>query len=128
MEATEGTPKDWRRWRRFQAVRLKRQGWFQRRIAQVLDVSEVSVSHWCTRADRLGSQALLGKPSPGNPPALSPTQLQRIPEFLWHGPEAYGFRGQLWTCSRVAKVIEEEFGVAYNKGHVSRLLKRLRWT
>lgn len=51
-----------------------------------------------------------------------------IPEFLWHGPEAYGFRGSRWTCGRVAKVIEEEFGVAYDKGHVSRLLKQLQWT
>src|SRR5665213_1674472 len=128
MEATEGTLKDWRQWRRFQALRLKRQGWFQRRIAQALDVSEVSVSHWCVSADRSGLQALLGHRSAGHPAALSPTQLQMIPEFLWHGPEAYGFRGQLWTCGRVAKVIEEELGITYNKGHVSRLLKRLRWT
>jgi hypothetical protein len=51
-----------------------------------------------------------------------------IPEFLWHGPEAYGFRGSLWTCARVGKVIEEEFGVAYEKSQVSRILKQLRWT
>ena len=34
----------------------------------------------------------------------------------------------MWTCGRIAKVIEEEFGVAYGKGHVSRLLRQLRWT
>ena len=51
-----------------------------------------------------------------------------IPEFLWHGAEAYGFRGEVWTCGRIAKVIEEEFEVAYDKGHVSRLLQQLRWT
>ena len=51
-----------------------------------------------------------------------------IPEFLWHGPEAYGFRGQVWTCARIAQVIEEEFGVRYHKDHVSRLLKQLQWT
>jgi transposase len=47
---------------------------------------------------------------------------------LSHGSEAYGFRGELWTTARVAKVIEEEFGVSYHKGHVSRLLKKLQWT
>ena len=31
-------------------------------------------------------------------------------------------------CARVAKVIEEEFGVSYHKSHVSRLLKELGWT
>jgi len=51
-----------------------------------------------------------------------------VPEFLWHGPEAYGFRGQVWTCARVTRVIEEEFGVRYHKGHVSRLLRELGWT
>jgi transposase len=122
MEAMDGMPKDWRQWRRFQALRLKRQGWFQRHIAQALNVSEVSVSHWCTSVRRVGIHALVSHPPPGHQAALSPTQLRMIPEFLWHGPEAYGFRGQLWICGRVAKVIEEEFGVAYNKGHVARLL------
>jgi transposase len=28
----------------------------------------------------------------------------------------------------VATIIWEEFGVSYHKAHVSRLLKRLRWT
>jgi hypothetical protein len=51
-----------------------------------------------------------------------------IPEFLWRGAEAYGFRGSVWTCGRIARVIEEEFGIAYDKGHVARLLRQLRWT
>jgi transposase len=59
---------------------------------------------------------------------LSPGQRLLIPEFLWHGPEAYGFRGAVWTCARVAQVIREELGVAYHKGHVSRLLRQLGWT
>jgi hypothetical protein len=50
------------------------------------------------------------------------------PDFLWHGAEAYGFRGEVWTCTRVAQVIEWEFGIRYHKDHVSRLLKDLGWT
>lgn len=34
----------------------------------------------------------------------------------------------MWTCARVARVIEEEFGIRYHKDHVGRLLKELRWT
>jgi hypothetical protein len=34
----------------------------------------------------------------------------------------------VWTGARVAKVIEEEFGIRYHKDHVSRLLRDLRWT
>src|SRR4051794_29797980 len=64
----------------------------------------------------------------GGPAEAHPAQRQSIPEFLWHGPEAYGFRGRVWTRARVAKVIEWEFGVRYHKGHVGRLLKELGWT
>src|SRR5262249_56111821 len=59
---------------------------------------------------------------------LSAEQRRLLPDFLWHGPEAYGFRGEVWTCSRVAQVVEEEFGVSYSKSQVSRILKELRWT
>ena len=41
------------------------------------------------------------------------------------GPEAYGFRGQVWTLPRIAKVIEREFGVRHDPSWVRRLLLRL---
>jgi transposase len=57
----------------------------------------------------------LSAPIPGRPPALSIEQRQMIPELRWHGADAYGFHGSAWTCGRVAKVIGEEFGVAYTR-------------
>ena len=107
------------------ALQLKEQGWSQRHIASALDVSEGAVSQWMSAAERAGPEALLAHPAPGRPPRLTPTQKRLIPESLWHGPEAYGFRGEVWTRARV---IEEEFGVRYHKGHVGRLLEDLRWT
>ncbi|MBV8610406.1 MAG: IS630 family transposase [Singulisphaera sp.] len=107
---------------------LTRRGWLQRDIAEALDVSEVALSTWLARARDGGPEALRARPVPGRPSRLTPVQVRSIPEFLWHGPEAYGFRGQVWTCARVAKVIEREFGVRYHKDHVGRLLKGLRWT
>ena len=109
-------------------MQLKQQGWYQRDIAEAVGVSEVTVSRWLARARLGGPEALLAHPAPGPPPELSADQLRSIPEFLWHGAEAYGFRGEVWTCARVAKVIKEEFGVVYHKGHVARLLERLHWT
>jgi transposase len=107
---------------------LKRRGWYQRDIAEALGVSEEAVCRWLARADDDGPEALRARPAPGPSPRLTPEQARSIPEFLWHGPEAYGFRGQVWTCARIAKVIEWEFGVRYHKDHVGRLLKGLRWT
>ena len=128
MDAKDGAGGDFRQWRRLQALRLRDRGWRRWDIAEALGVTEVSVSRWLSQARKGGVSALLSRPIPGRPMALSPAQLRLIPEFLWHGAEAYGFRGSVWTCARVAQVIEEEFGVAYGKSHVSRLLKRLRWT
>jgi transposase len=93
-----------------------------------LGVREETVSRWLARSREGGPEALLARPGPGRPPKLSFAQKRLIPEFLWHGPEAYGFRGQVWTRARIAKVIQEEFGVAYHKGHVGRLLQELKWS
>jgi len=125
MPATDG---DFREWRRLQALTLKGQGWRRRDVAEALGVTERSVNRWLTIARVRGPEGLLSAPIPGCPPALSPEQLHGIPELLWHGAEAYGFRGEVWTCGRIARVIAEGFGVRYDAGHVSRLLKRLRWT
>src|SRR6185437_12801772 len=91
-------------------------------------VSENAVSRWLVQARAGGSQALRARPSPGRPPKLSAAHKRLIPEFLWHGAESYGFRGDVWTCARIARVIEEEFGVRYHKGHVSRLIQEMSWT
>ena len=119
MEANYPIPPECLEWRRFRALQLKRRGWIQRDIAEALDVSEVAVGTWLTKARDGGPEALRDRSAPGRPAKLTSAQRMAIPEFLWHGPEAYGFRGQVWTCDRVAKVIEWEFGAHYHKGHVS---------
>jgi transposase len=128
MDAPDFNTDDCREWRRLRALYLKQRGWYQRDIADALGVREESVSRWLARAREGGPEALLARPVPGHPAKLSLAQKRMIPEFLWHGPEAYGFRGQVWTCARIAKVIEEEFAVCYHKDHVGRLLKELHWT
>jgi transposase len=128
MEVPDSLPPDGLEWRRFRALHLKRGGWSRHDIAEALGVSVVSVSRWFARVRDSGPEALRARSRPGAPPKLTAAQKRLIPEFLWHGAEAYGFRGEVWTCARVAQVIEEEFAVRYHKDHVGRLLKELRWT
>jgi transposase len=128
MVTTTSSAHNWKEWRRLRAWELKQQGWLQQDIADALDVSKWVVSRWFHRVRDAGVEALLSHPAPGPMPKLTNTQKRVIPEFLWHGAEAYGFRGDVWTCARIARVIEEEFGVLYHKDHVSRLLKELCWT
>ena len=101
MEKHDYLPADGLEWRRFRALDLKEQGWPRHDIAEALGVSLVSVSRWFARARDGGPQALRAHPSPGRPPKLSAAQKQLVPEFLWHGAEAYGFRGEVWTCARI---------------------------
>jgi transposase len=115
-------------WRRMQAWHLKQLGWKQRDSAVACGVSEGAVSRWLSVAARFGPDALRSRPISGRPSKLTPAQRRLLPDCLWHGTEAYGFRGDVWTCARVARVIEEEFGVSYSKSQVSYLLRDLGWT
>jgi transposase len=117
---------DWREGRRLRAFELKERGWKQTHIADALGVSEGAVSQWMKRAREKGVQALRHKPPPGAPPRLSEDERARLPELVAQGAQAHGFRGDVWTCERVAIVIRREFGVSYHPAHVSRLLKKLR--
>lgn len=111
------------------ALELHQEGWTQRGIAAALKATESAVSRWLAAARPGGREALFSHTDRrGVAPRLTPEQLRLIPDFLWHGAEAYGFRGDVWTCGRVAGVIREEFDVPYSNSQVSRVLKQLGWT
>jgi transposase len=117
---------DWREGRRLRALELKERGWKQTHIADALGVTEGAVSQWMKRAREEGVEGLRHKPPPGATPRLSEEARAKLPELLAQGAQAHGFRGEVWTCERVATVIRKEFGVSYHPAHVSRLLKALR--
>jgi transposase len=101
---------DWREGRRLRAFELKQEGWSQQQIAEALGVSKGAVSQWMKLAREGGVEALKRQPAPGALPRLSEHQRAKVPELLERGAEAHGFRGEAWTCERVAKVIRREFG------------------
>jgi transposase len=114
--------------RRLHALHLKEIGWRQRDIATALNVTEGAVSQWMSAARAGGISALRSHMEHGRRPKLAAEQKRLIPDFLWHGAEAYGFRGDFWSCARLAKVLEWELRISYSKSQVSRLLKSIGWT
>ena len=122
------TSHTWKEARRLQAWHLKQQGWSQCQMAVAIGVSEGAVSQWMKRAREAGPEALRRRPPPGAPRRLSPKQLARLPALLHQGPTAYGFRGELWTRSRVAAMIRLACGVSSPPRHVGRLLAVMRWS
>jgi len=121
-------PTDWQEARRWRALVLKQQGWKQQQIAEALGVSKGAVSQWMTLVREQGAKGLRTRPRSGAPCRLFPDELELLPVLLAEGAEAYGFRGAVWTCARIAKLIEWVFGVGYHRGHIARLLNRLGWT
>jgi transposase len=111
--------------RRLRALELKERGWKQTQIADALGVSEGAVSQWMKRAREEGVEALRHKPPPGAPSRLSEDQRAKLPELLAQGAQAHGFKGEVWTCERVAVLIRREFGVSYHPAHVSRVVRAL---
>jgi transposase len=120
--------RSWREGRRRRAWARHLQGWTQPRIADALGVTQGAVSQWLTRATTQGVTALQDRPASGRPPLLTPDQRAHLVELLTQGAEAFGFRGAVWTCRRVAHLIRAQFGVSYHPAHVSRRLKHLEWT
>jgi transposase len=104
------------------------QGRSQRQIATALGVSEGAVSQWMTRARDRGPEALRPRPHPGAARRLAPDQRARLPALLHRGAEAYGSRGQVWTRSRIAALMQWALGIWYHPRHVGRLCQAIHWS
>src|SRR5262245_54951901 len=111
---------DWREERRKRAWALKHEGWPQKDIAMAPGVSEGAVIQWVKRAREDGGvEALNRRPPPGMTPRLSTEQQAQLPTLLVRGAEAYGYRGDVWTARRVARLIADTLGVRYHRDHVT---------
>jgi transposase len=120
--------REWQEKRRERAYDLSQAGWSQKAITEALGVSKGAVSKWLARAANGGREALKSQPAPGGHSKLSAEQLAALPELLARGAETYGFRGAVWTRSRIRQVIAEVFGVTYHVDHMSFLMQKIGWT
>jgi transposase len=72
-----------------------------------------------------GEEALKAHPPQGVSPRLTAEQKAQIPTLLAKGAQAYGFRGDVGTASRVDEVIKRIFGVRSNRDHVGKLMREI---
>src|SRR5215813_12136480 len=114
--------------RRFEAVKLFEKDFNNSEIGRRLKVSNQTVSRWRKEHQEGGDVALRRAGRAGRLPCLNAADKARLVELLHQGPEALGYETPLWTCARVAHLIEDEFGVRYHRGHVWKILFDLGWS
>jgi len=115
--------------RRMEAIRLwQRNELNQSEVAHRLRVCRQTVSRWVDEFRSGGKEALRKAGRAGRKPELTEVDRERLQELLLQGPEGLGYETPLWTCARVAHLIDHEFGVAYHPGHVWRILDGLGWS
>jgi transposase len=114
--------------RRFQAIRLFEQGQNQSEISRRVKVVRQTVARWVKQYRAQGKAGLRQAGRAGRKPHLTDKQRQRLGKLLLAGPQRLGYETPLWTCPRVAHLIEQEFGVHYHEGHAWKILVGLGWS
>jgi transposase len=114
--------------RRLKGLGLLREGFNQSEVARRLKVCSQTVSRWAKTISESGEKGLKAAGRAGRKPLLDGKQRARLTTRLLEGPEKLGYETPLWTCPRVADLIEREFGIHYHAGHVWKLLRQLGWS
>ncbi len=122
-----GTPEELEG-RRLRAVELLAQGHPPVEVARMLGVNRRSVRRWKAAYREQGRAAIASRPACGRPPKLPASLTCRLERELLRGAQAAGFPTDLWTCPRVARLIEQRFHVHYHVNHIGRLLHSLGWS
>jgi transposase len=114
--------------RRFEAIRLFERGENQSAIARQVKVVRQTVARWVQQYRAQGKSGLRKAGRAGRKPRLNEKDRQRLRTLLLQGPERLGYETPLWTCPRVAHLIEQELSVRYHEGHVWKILVGLGWS
>ena len=110
---------------RRQAVALDKQGCSAAQIARQLGVTSRTVRRWRQAYRRRGEAGLHVKKAPGAKPKLNAYQRHGLRRRLLAGASTQGFATDLWTCPRIARLIEQHYGVQYHVDHIPYVMKSL---
>jgi len=114
--------------RRRKAIELLQQKMLIVDVAAAVHASTSSVKRWRDAYLAQGDAGLNSIPNHGRPSRLNERQRKQLTRTLLKGARASGYANDLWTCPRVARVIEQLFGVHYHVDNIGKLLHRLGWS
>jgi transposase len=113
--------------RRRIGIGLLRQGLSLEEVSRRIGCHASSVFRWREAYRQNGKVGIQAKPITGRPPKLVARDLTRLVQLLSQGPRAHGYGTDIWTTSRIAKLIRRNFGVTYHRDHIGRLMASLNW-
>jgi len=114
--------------RRFKAAKMFKKGVSQVDVARKFNVTPTAVSQWRKAWDKKGEEALKSKGPPGFSSKLTEENRKELKKILKTGPVRYGYPTELWTLSRIAEVIKEEFRITFTDVWVWHILHDLGFT
>src|SRR5512147_2828123 len=116
------------KYRRQLAVQRIEEGYSIAEVADFLDVAPSSVRRWVATFRRQGADGLAARPVPGRPPKLTFTQEKIVRRWLADNPIDHGFATELWTAPRLARLIDQEFGVRFHPDYLTTWLRQRGFT
>jgi transposase len=123
----QGTPQQLQK-RRESAIQLLKARKPPTTVARALSASRSSIYRWLQAFTRKGLAGLKAKPIPGRPPDLTPKQKRQLERLLLDGPLKVGYKTDLWTLRRIARLVKRHFHVTYHPGHGWKVLRALGWS
>lgn len=123
----QGSPQELEQ-RRQRAISLLQEGYRPVDVALMLRVERRSVRRWKAAHSKQGEKGIRAQQASGRPPKLDTNKLRKLEKALLKGSKKAGFPSDLWTCPRVATLIQSLFGVTYHVDHIGRILHDLGWS
>jgi transposase len=124
---TPGTAEERER-RRREAMALVKRGHSAAQIGARLGIDPRTVRRWKQAFRLRGAAGLRVKAAPGAALKLSAVQRAGLRRRLMAGALTQGFSTDLWTCPRVAQLIERVYGVHYHVDHIPYVMRSLGFT
>ena len=102
---------------------LHEEHWSQQKIADFLDVSQSSVSHWFGNESDDPVHGLNDKPHQGADPKIPEEKLELALAMIFElTPAAFGYKDSRWTVDKITRAFRELTGIEYHPSRMRVLL------
>lgn len=92
-------------------------------VAVAYSVDRKTVSRWVAKFRNAGSDGLRRKSGSGRPRKLEELTEEELRQIVLPGAMAFGFETDLWTVSRLRRVIRDKFRIQLSKNTIWRRLR-----